>query len=238
MTYTGESRDHTDDERDTFAPRGAATLYNAVKSKRIKTLRLVGLYDGDYNGEAPQSAAPTRPVSWAIASRARRAAHRRAVSAAPYRVAVAATLEHGRRGHRVDDLEVDVELRARRRCGEASEEVLSSRPAVVGRDLLRLEASAECQPRGAGAVAIQGLVYRTLELVAVVRREVANPGVEEYDLAVVVALTECDVTEPLTVTGVSKDDLEVERRRLGSGVGAGREGDGCERGRRRHCGRR
>jgi hypothetical protein len=43
--YTGESRDHTDDERDKFAPLGAEKLYNALKSKRVKSTRIVELFE-------------------------------------------------------------------------------------------------------------------------------------------------------------------------------------------------
>ena len=43
--YTREARDHTDDERDRYAPLGAAKLFEAVKSKRIRSTRVVELHD-------------------------------------------------------------------------------------------------------------------------------------------------------------------------------------------------
>jgi hypothetical protein len=42
--YTRESRDHTDKERDEYAPRGAAKLYDAVKTKSVKGTRVMPLY--------------------------------------------------------------------------------------------------------------------------------------------------------------------------------------------------
>lgn len=43
--YTGEARDHTDEERDKYAPLGAEKLYQALNSKSVKKTRVTDLYD-------------------------------------------------------------------------------------------------------------------------------------------------------------------------------------------------
>jgi len=148
------------------------------------------------------------------------------------RAPVAAALEHRSKRDCVDHAEVDVERRARRDRGEVSEQLLPSGTSVVGRDRLRNEALPERQPGGARAAAVEDGVRRTLEHVAVVRRQVAHPGVEPDDLVGVVRLAELDVTEALTAAGIPEDDLEVERRSLRPPrTGRGPEGeDPCRRG--------
>src|SRR6185312_10997801 len=100
---------------------------------------------------------------------------------------------------------MNIELAARRDCGDVAEEFRPPGAVRVGNDALGLKSLAKGEPSGTGAVIVHRRVDGPLEQVLRVRRQTADPGIEENDRLGVSGLTKLDETELIT----SENDLEV-----------------------------
>src|SRR5687767_13414939 len=136
--------------------RGASTLRERTArpayTHRFRRQTLIGGGEGDRHNAAAHSA-----------------------GSPPDRELIAATFQHYSRSDGVDYAEVDIELHALRNRSQVPEHVLAAVSLFVRCNRLRNRSFAESQPVRSGAVVVNDRVGRPLEVVTVIRDQLAYP---------------------------------------------------------------